>query len=1410
MNNDLNLKLGLDTSPATSSWAKYTREVTQSAKKQAAAQRPVGTALARLVKAARKAGVEYNSATKIFKDGSTGAALSIKEVSARIKELNGDLDKTKGVAQNALGGIGAGFKQVLQGIPQGIGLAIGQQLIAPLTNFGTVLKSAVTDTVKTYVDIDAALRQTASISGATKGQFEELQNSVIGLAKDTKFTTGELAEASIALARAGFDAQEVQQALPGISEGAAAAGQTMEQMSDTVIGAMGGFQIGTEGTIGVVDVLTQAANNSNQTVTDLGDALKYAGPVAKGLGLTLEDTSAVLGLLANAGIRGSQAGTTLRTGLSRLAAAAAGNNSEFADLSRGTGRLAKTMEMLGADITDAEGELKAFPELLKTLKAGLGGLSSTEQQLVSKILFGDEAASGFRALLNSSVEDIEEFAAKTNNATGVAAETSQKNLEGIAGSLTFLSSAFDAASATVGKFLGTFIKPLIDALAAVLNAFNGLPTPVQNVVVGVTALAVAAGLATAALVLFNAASNAGIFATLANSIAGTVASFGIYATTLKTQVVGGLAAAGAAAVSFSALLTKKIVVTNAATAAIERKTAALVKLKLVEATGVPVTGAATAAATAQATAQTGVATSATAAAGGMGAFMAAAGPIAILAVGVLAVAAAWDTYAQVAKGAEEAGDALGAGNKELKDQLRALGAVVEETNKEAWERSADSVGGFRAGLDRLIRASNTLTGPLQLNTAEAAKFNATSNELAEGLGRTIANLDAGKEAYDNQVKRLGTLTKGSKEYNLLAREIDKTEKVLTKTFDEKIKALEDLKKKLKARNAESEREKQAQFMAIANTENNIRVLKEHKKALDLATEGYKNLHPEIAETGGALKALDDRLKEASDAFKGQMKAMEESFKNLKKEMAEGLKDEVDAIKTEIKSLKDESKVFTGIKNDEIRAIKEIGTEQQRTNQDAKASIKEVSEAKIASINKANNVQQAAFSAEISGLEKAGAAAEARHQRAASAAQSAHDRVMKHLDDELKAIEKQKKAVSERYDAALDGLRAQTPAEKALAFLERAKLEQAAQLGGEEGLRAKAQLERLDREEQIALVQKAKDAELAVLDAKAEAKEEEKRKKEEDHINRMRDLEIKRAADAAKNEEDIAELRAAAALKEEENAETIKGIEADASANTKRLEDEIQQQKRDNADEIKKLEDDKRADKEVTAKKEAELLGTIEKLEDDALTKKEAAEEAYNNRRNEMLEDFNTAIGNTTDVIIREGDTAWSTYASNAVTQLGRVQRAAEAAAKAAKAAGAGQPNRWTGGPVSAGQRYTVNELGQEAFRSSTGKLSLIDAPAFGKWRAPSKGTVINAAQTERLMLPSSGPAISGGPAIDASGGVAAQRANGSETRNLLRAIARATGGDNITNNVTIQSANTTQTASDMMVELTKVKRRRLR
>ena len=191
----------------------------------------------------------------------------------------------------------------------------------------------------------------------------------------------------------------------------------------------------------------------------------------------------------------------------------------------------------------------------------------------------------------------------------------------------------------------------------------------------------------------------------------------------------------------------------------------------------------------------------------------------------------------------------------------------------------------------------------------------------------------------------------------------------------------------------------------------------------------------------------------------------------------------------------------------------------------------------------------------------------------------------------------------------------------------------------------------------------------------------------------------------------------------------------------------------------------------------------------------------------MLIDYRSAIGEAHNDIIRSGTTTWTNYANNAIVQLNRVKAAASQAAQAAANAGG---SRWTGGPVSAGQTYTVNELGQEAFLSASGKLSMIDAPAFGRWKAPSKGTVINAAATEKLGLPAALEAASVPVQVDPAGNSATVSASGAETRNLLRAIAKATGGDNITNNVTIQAANTTQAASDVMVDLTKIKRRRIR
>ena len=366
---NIELQLGLNTSPATAALQQYYQKLNQGAQQAARSQKPVETALGKLVESARKLGFTYDKTSKTFKDFK-GNATSINTVKKRVDDLNASLAKTGAVAKGALGGIGAGFKQVLQGIPQGIGLAIGQQLLAPLTNFQQVVGGAVKGAVDGFVDIDEQLRQTLSISGESANRFGELAKAMNELAAQTKFTAGELSEASVQLARAGFSVDEIKEALPGIAQGAAAAGESMEGMSDVVIAALGGFQISTSETTDVVDVLTAAANSSNTSVVELGEGLKYVGPIAKNLGLTFEDTAAVAAVLANNGIKASQMGTALRQGLQRLGTAAAGTEAAMGDLSRGTANQAEVLSRLGVELQTAEGTLVPFPELLKRLRDG--------------------------------------------------------------------------------------------------------------------------------------------------------------------------------------------------------------------------------------------------------------------------------------------------------------------------------------------------------------------------------------------------------------------------------------------------------------------------------------------------------------------------------------------------------------------------------------------------------------------------------------------------------------------------------------------------------------------------------------------------------------------------------------------------------------------------------------------------------------------------------------------------------------------------------------------------------------------------------------------------------------------------------------------------------------------------------
>ncbi len=454
----------------------------------------------------------------------------------------------------------------IDGTAEKAGRSLGQNLAAGLAaaGVGQALRAITMQAGK----FDAEVRKAAAIEGGA-GSFGVLQKEIEKVAAAAAGTPTEVAALATALSRAGFSAKETTEALAGIVRGAEATSVTFEEMGSIAADNLRAFGLQTNDTARVVDVLTQTANKSNQTVLDLGESMKYAAPIARSLGVPLEDLAAVMGLLANNGIRGSDAGTALRTGLTRLQIAAGGADSEIADLTRGNVQLTKAMATLGSEILDTNGKLRPLDQVLSGLKKSLSTLSATDQAILAKALFGTEAGSKFQALLNSTEGQVKQMFAAIRDSGGVAEKT-QKQMQGFDYSVKVLGGNFEYLTNQIGGAIGLALKPFIDVLNAAIGAAQTLPGPIK----AIGAAAAGAGISTLGLVAAIAALKAGLAllggATAIKAAITGVLSFGGAATT-ATGAITGLKAAmlaipgvgwAAAAIVGTGLLGKAVYDTN--------------------------------------------------------------------------------------------------------------------------------------------------------------------------------------------------------------------------------------------------------------------------------------------------------------------------------------------------------------------------------------------------------------------------------------------------------------------------------------------------------------------------------------------------------------------------------------------------------------------------------------------------------------------------------------------------------------------------------------------------------------------------------------------------------------------------------------------------------------------------------
>jgi TP901 family phage tail tape measure protein len=367
------------------------------------------------------------------------------------------------------------------------GAKIDQSLSRNLSNAGRSLSTFVTAPlvglaavgVKTASDFEKSMNTIAAVAGVPGPELEKLRQLAIKLGADTVFSANEAAEGQLQLAKAGISTADILGGALASALSLATAGDLELADASTVLSnAMNTFNIAGKDSARVADALAGAANASSADVSDLALALSQVGLVANSSGLTLEETTAALAALADAGIKGSDAGTSLKTMLMNLQPV--------------TKRQVETMNDLGISFVNADGSFKSITEIAGILQDKLGGLSEAERAMALEMMFGSDAIRAGTALMEQGSKGLEEYISKTSEA-GAAAKVAEGKMKGLPGAIERFRGSIETMLLSVGNALAPFVSAAADFLGGLADAFSSLPGPIQTLLVAFGGLAATIG-----------------------------------------------------------------------------------------------------------------------------------------------------------------------------------------------------------------------------------------------------------------------------------------------------------------------------------------------------------------------------------------------------------------------------------------------------------------------------------------------------------------------------------------------------------------------------------------------------------------------------------------------------------------------------------------------------------------------------------------------------------------------------------------------------------------------------------------------------------------------------------------------------------------------------------------------------
>ncbi len=332
--------------------------------------------------------------------------------------------------------------------------------------------------IKVGDDFESSMSRVAAISGATGKDFDALRAQAIQLGQDTAFSANEVAQGMENLASAGFSTKEIMVAMPGMLNLAASSGEDLASASDICASTLRGFGLAAGDAGHVADVLAKTSADTNAQMSDLGEAMKYIAPVASSAGWSLEQTAAAIGEMSNAGIKGEQAGTTLRGALTNLM-----NPSTQA---------AKAMQSIGFSAYDSQGKMKPLSTIIADLNVKTKGLSDQQRDNVISTIMGTNALSGMQVLLKSGSGSLNTLTASLQNSDGAAKNMANTMQGNTTGAIEQMKGSLETAAIKIQTALAPSITKAAKGVEELADKFSKLSSSQQQAIVkiaGIVAIA---------------------------------------------------------------------------------------------------------------------------------------------------------------------------------------------------------------------------------------------------------------------------------------------------------------------------------------------------------------------------------------------------------------------------------------------------------------------------------------------------------------------------------------------------------------------------------------------------------------------------------------------------------------------------------------------------------------------------------------------------------------------------------------------------------------------------------------------------------------------------------------------------------------------------------------------------------